>query len=75
MITSKHLQNTHLLSTIGKYILKYAEYKGIYVISYIRIINIKHYQTTKGGESLSIRMIREGLKEMITCIQGIRREV
>lgn len=36
---------------------------------------IKHYQTARERESLSIRMIRGGLREMITCAQGTRRNV
>lgn len=58
-----------------KYILKYAKYRGIYVISYIRIIKIQYYQTTKERELFSIRMIRESLREMITCVQDIQEEV
>lgn len=56
-------------------ILKYAKYRGIYVISYIGIIKTEYYRTTKERELFSIRMIREGLREMITCVQDIQEEV
>lgn len=41
----------------------------------IGILKIKHYQTTRERGSFSIRMIRKGLRGMITCGQGIREEV
>lgn len=44
-------------------------------ISYIGIIKIEYYQTTKKRELFSIRMIREGLRKMITCVQDIQEEV
>lgn len=44
-------------------------------VSNTEIIKIKIYQTTREGESFSIRMIGEGLREMITRGQGIRGEV
>ena len=44
-------------------------------ISYKRIIKIEYYQTTKKRELFSIRMIREGLRKMITCVQDIQEEV
>lgn len=44
-------------------------------ISYIGIIKIEYYQTTKERELFSIRMIREGLRKMITCVQDIQEKV
>lgn len=73
MITSKYLLNTHLLSTVGKHVVRYAKYEN--VINNIGKIKIKHQQTTRERGSLSIRMIREGLRGMITCGQGIGEEV
>lgn len=60
----------HLLN-----ILKYAKYRGIYVISYIGIIKTEYYRTTKERELFSIRMIREGLRDDYVMTQDIQEEV
>lgn len=44
-------------------------------ISYIGIIKIEYYQTTKERQLFSIRMIRDGLRKMITCVQDIQEEI
>lgn len=54
-------------------IVRYAKYENVF--NNIGKIKIKHYQTTRERGSLSIRMIREGLRGMITCGQGIGEEV
>lgn len=54
-------------------IVRYAKYENVF--NNIGKIKIKHYQTTRERGSLSIRMIKEGLRGMITCGQGIGEEV
>lgn len=73
MITSNYLLN--LLNTVGKYVLKYANNKGDNVFNNTRIIKILHYRATRERESLLVRIIREGLRGIITPGQGIRKEI
>lgn len=73
MITSNYLLN--LLNTVGKYVLKYANNKGDNVFNNTGIIKILHYRATRERESLLVRIIREGLRGIITPGQGIRKEI
>lgn len=75
MITSNYLLNTHLLNTVGKYVLRYANNKGDNIINSTGIIKILHYQATRARESLLVRMIREGPRGIIIHRQGIRKEI
>lgn len=75
MITSNYLLNTHLLNTVGKYVLRYANNKGDNIINSTGIIKILHYQATRERESLLVRMIREGPRGIIIRRQGIRKEI
>jgi hypothetical protein len=43
------------------------------MISKIELIKVKYYQTVRERESLSIRMIREALREMTEYTQSFRR--